>query len=180
MDVESWRRSIAVLALSSVAGCALTLSGPPANRPRSERPQCDTSKGLVGLDAAFGSVFGTASLVAFSTDSTSAAVVTGLIAVAYIGSALRGNSTVNECREALVAYDNRNAREEPAVATTPPRGEPALPPEYAQPQSSVTPPVIAPPVVTPPVVAPPMKKGPRPAPPADGPTDWRDFWTEIP
>ena len=200
--MDSWRRLISVLALTSVAGCSLALSGPDANRPKSRAPECDTGKGPVALDGVVGSVLATAALVALSDNQQSVAVVTGLVAAAYLGAAFHGNSNVEECRSALAAYNTRShepAPEQPEVATAgmrPPSrpvvaepGPAPLPPEYVQPQSppTATPPRVAPPVVVaPPSIktAPPSKApktaGPRPAPSADGPVDWHDFWTEVP
>jgi hypothetical protein len=190
---------IAVVALTSVAGCSLALSGPEANRPRSKAPECDTGKGLIALDGVFGSVFATSALVALSEDAESVAAVTGLIAAAYLGAAFRGNTKVNECRDALAVYNTQTpydpGPEEPTVATRPSApartAEPApsaLPPEYAQPQPpAVTPPPVAAPVPPPPSpikTVPPWKESktapPRPVRTVDAPADWRDFWTEVP
>lgn len=199
---------ISVLALTSVAGCSLALSGPDSNRPKNRSPECDTGKGLVGLDGVVGSVFATSALVALTEDEQGIAAVTGLLAAAYIGAAIKGNTSVNECRSALAAYNTRTydpGPEEPEVATTRPRqpsrpAEPRpapLPPEYTQPQSPSARPPVAPPTVTPPAVAPPVAVAPpptpvktpppwkdpkaaRPAPAAEAPVDWRDFWTEVP
>lgn len=209
--VESWCRSLAVLALTSVTGCSLALSGPGANRPRDRAPQCDTGKGLVALDGVVGSVLATGALVAVTDDESSLALVSGLLAVAYLGAALRGNSNVNECRTALAAYDGeRHGEHDEERAPTrlsvrgPASPAPApLPPGYVQPQTggaaSPPPPVVTPPVPPvappppppspPPVATPtvaPQRPGPRTTPnvprkPAEeGPSDWRDFWKEIP
>lgn len=194
---------ISVLALTSVAGCSLALSGPDANRPKNRSPECDTGKGLIGLDGVVGSVLATSALVALSNDEQGIAVATGLLAAAYLGAAFKGNTSVNECRAAIAAYNTRPYEpgpEEPEVATARPNrpsrpvaepGPAPLPPEYAQPQPpGAQPPVVAPPAVVPPVTGPPPKtpppwkdpktSRPRPAPAADAPVDWHDFWTEVP
>ena len=201
VGVDSWRRLISVVALTSVAGCSLALSGPGANRPKNRSPECDTGKGLVALDGVVGSVLGTGALVLLTENQSGAATVTALLAAAYLGAAFKGNTTVNECRNAFAAYNQPSldaGPEEPAVATTRPNRpsrpvavEPApapLPSEYVQPRTPGVPPTAPPPVaVAPqpmPVKTPPPWKDPKPAPPrpaaADAPADWRDFWTEVP
>lgn len=193
--VDSWRRLIAVVALSAVAGCSLALSGPDAKAPRNKAPECDTGKGLIAVDGVAGSVFATGALIALSEDVTSVAAVSALIAAAYLGAAFKGNSSVNECRTAMAAFNTQNydpGPDEPSVALRPrsparptvgPPGTSAPPTEYVQPQ----PPVVAPPspVPTPPVpnkVPPPWKdpKAPPPRPAPEVSADWRDFWTEVP
>lgn len=163
-----------MVALASVAGCSLSLSGPDSNRPGTKAPQCDTGKGLVTLDIVAGSILGTSALVALSNDENSVGAITGLLAAAFIGAAIHGNTNVNECRTALAVYNTQSyetAPDEPRVATARPRLRvPALPPTYVQPQG---PPVA----VVPP---PPPVKTPRPARSVDVPADWRDFWTEVP
>lgn len=194
---------------SSVAasGCSFALSGPDPARPRNEVPECDTGKGLVALDGLIGGSFAIASLGLLGAEEGTGAAITGLIAAAFIGSAVRGNTTVNECRQAMTEYAARDvdrAMDEPRVAAgrkavTPP-SRPSQPPSVVQqpgdPYSGDEPPYQAPhvnPVVAPPpapVVTPPpasrptttAKPTPPPPPPqqAEEPQDWKDFWTEVP
>lgn len=201
---------LAVLALTSVTGCSLALSGPDPRRPRNRTPQCDTGKGPVTLDAVMGSILATGTLVAISEDEGGAGLVTGLIAAAYLGAAFRGNSTVNDCRAAIAAYEAPPSdpdRERPSFAAQEdePRRRPTVTPDpvYTQPRPAPTgPPTALPPPPAPPSaptsVAPPSTpRGdtpptappgnptgakPRQSPPAkaEEPTDWRAFWTEVP
>lgn len=187
-------------------GCSLALSSPDPNRPRNEAPECDTGKGLVGLDGLVGGSFAVASLALLGADEGGGAAVTGLIGVAFIASAIRGNGAVNECRQALAEYRARDvdrAIDEQQVAARPPSRRPQQPPTVMQPPqpgdpyagdeppyqaphvNPAVPPPAAPPVPTPVLKpAPPTKPMPTPppAPPvqAEEPTDWKDFWTEVP
>lgn len=157
--MESWRRYLAVLSLISVTGCSLALSGPDAKRPPNRVPHCDTGKGLIAVDAVAGSVLATTSLVALSDDESGIALVSGLVAAAYLGATLVANGKVNACREAFAAYrgpgddgDDRDPDDEPtrtaSSGTSAPR--PALPPAYAAPAPAATAPA---PVVAPPPAA---------------------------
>ncbi len=181
-----------MVALASVAGCSLALSGPDARAPKTKTPECDSGKGLVTLDIVTGSILGTAALVALSENESSAGLVTGLLATAYIAAAIHGNTNVNECRTALAAYNTRPYEtpvDEPEVATRPrtrPTGpQPELPPTYVEPQVpgpqppvTVVPPPVA--VKTPPPWKEPKGTPPKPAPAPEAPADWREFWTEVP
>lgn len=136
---------LAVLALTSVTGCSLALSGPDPKRPRNRAPQCDTGKGPVTLDAVMGSILGTGALIAASDDEGGVALVTGLLAAAYLGAAIRGNSTVNDCREAIAAYEAPlpdPERERPSFAAQDdePRRRPVVTPEpvYTRPRPGPT------------------------------------------
>ena len=181
------------MALGAVAGCSFALSGPDPQRPKNAAPECDTGKGLVGLDGLIGATLGITGL-ALLNDNGGAAAVTGLLGLAFIGSAVRGNTAVNECRTALEAYHQvpyePPMRDEPRVARRP-HVTPSEPPPsegprdpyvttHAPPLPTIAPPpapgVVAP--VTPPArPAVPAKPAPAPPPEAD---DWKDFWTEVP
>ena len=189
--MEPWRRLIAVVVVSSVSGCSLALSGPDSKQPTTAAPECDTGKGLVGLDGLMGGGFAIGSLAALAADEGGAAALTGLISVAFIASAVRGNTAVNECRVAMAEYAGRPAlAEEPQVATKrPPPRKPAQPPTVMQPPPEDpydTPPYQAPhqtpaPIVVAPVKPPPGKPAAPVKPePAPEPEDWKDFWTEVP
>jgi hypothetical protein len=191
--VESWRRLIAVVVLTSVSGCSFALTGPDPQRPPSTAPECDTGKGLVGLDGLLGGTFAIGALAALGAEEDGVAALTGLISVAFIASAVRGNTAVNECRVAMADYSGRpSLDEQPQVATKrPPPKRPAQPPTVMQrpPEDPYTdePPYQAPyqpPVVAPPVKTVPAKPAPPPAKPKPEPEpvteDWKDFWTEVP
>lgn len=176
--------------IASVSGCSLALTGPDPTRPSTTRPECDTGKGLVGLDGVVGGVFALSSLSALGNDAPEAAAVTGLIAVAFLASAARGNGAVNRCREAFSLYEGQG----PEVADRP--RTPEDPYDVAPRQRSVQRPVQPPPVASKnptqnpqnppppqnsvqprPVQPRPAQPGPAPAP---APDDWSDFWTEVP
>lgn len=182
-----------MVVLSAVSGCSFAISGPDPKRAPSAPPECDTGKGLVALDGVLGSAFAIGSLAALGGDEGGAAALTGLIGVAFIASAVRGNTAVNECRVAMAEYTGRPSLEDdqPHVATKkPPRR--AQPPTVMQPTSPEnpydTPPYQVPhqpPAVTAPPVKPAASKPALPTPtakpePAPEPEDWKDFWTEVP
>jgi len=147
-----------------------------------------------------GGGFAIGTLALAANDEGSAALITGLLATAFIGAAFRGNGEVNECREAMATYSARDvdrALDEPRVATTPPPRRPTQPssviqqlpddpygdePPYQAPH--VNPPIVSPPPAKPAPAAKPAASPatpPPPAPPAaDEPQDWKDFWTEVP
>jgi hypothetical protein len=198
--VGVWRCFLAIAVLSS--GCSLALSGPDPKRAVNDPPECDTGKGLVGLDGVVGGGLAIATLAFAANDEGTGALVTGLFAAAFIGAAVRGNGEVNECREAMAMYSARDvdrALDEPRVATKPAPRRPVQPPSVMQPEPGdpygdeppyqaphVNPAVAAPPVSAPAAKpASPAKPATKPAPapepaPADEPDDWKDFWTEVP
>jgi hypothetical protein len=181
--------------LAGLAGCSLALSGPDPHRPANTAPECDTGKGLVGVDGLFGAGFAIGSLAALGSDEGGIAAITGLISVAFIASAVSGNSTVNECRADMAVFAGRpelppprpEAEPPPAVASRPAVKKPAQKPEATldpEPEQPPAPATIEPPPL--PVVARPTKpakpaKPAAPAKPAPAPSDdWADFWTEVP
>ena len=197
-----------MLGAIACTGCSLALSGPDANRRVSEPPECDTGKGLVGLDGVMGGTLAVTTLGLAANNEGTAALITGLFGAAFIGAAIHGNSEVNECRQALAEYSGRGggpSLDEPRVAAKPgppPRRTTQPPtvmrqpddpfsdqPPYQAPHANpaIPPPAPpAPPVATKPVAPPPVARPntptPPPAPPiqAEEPSDWKDFWTEVP
>ncbi len=196
------------MALTAVAGCSFALSGPDPNRPKANAPECDTGKGLVGLDGLIGGSLAVAGLALLGNDEASGAAITGLLGVAFIASAVRGNTAVNECRTAIAAYHTRPydpGPEKPQLADERPRIRPRTQPVV---QPSPQPPTIMQPPIDPyadaepDVFAKPSSTRPaptRPAPTRPAPTrpasinpaptrpapaaeaeDWKDFWTEVP
>jgi hypothetical protein len=65
----------------ALGGCALTLSGPAADRPRDRVPRCDTSKGLVATDAILGSVLGVAALAMLGEGAGEGALLSGALGI---------------------------------------------------------------------------------------------------
>lgn len=169
-----------VLASGSLAlsGCSLALSGPSPDRPRSKPPTCDTSKGLVFVDALLAS---TLSIVAVSVASNNGgeAVLPLIGAGVFVASAIHGNNVVNECNREIGNYNS-----ELAAAAPEPDAEPRQ--AFVPPR----PPVVAPPAVAmQPVVAPPPPPAVQPPPPAEPPEQkpepaaaapWAAFWKEAP
>jgi hypothetical protein len=79
----------------ALGGCALTLSGPAADRPRDRVPRCDTSKGLVATDAILGSVLGVAALAMLGEGAGEGALLSGALGTGFILSAVSANGRVN-------------------------------------------------------------------------------------
>ena len=96
-------------ALISNVGCSLSLSGPRANRPARTVPRCDTGKGLVILDAVFGTLIAGSSVLAlieseaYSADNTF--LVGAGMGTALLLSAFSANARVNKCLAAYDAFD---------------------------------------------------------------------------
>jgi hypothetical protein len=148
--------SMARWLLLLLTGCSLTLSGPDPNRPRSKQPTCDTSKTLVALDGVMTGTLAIIAVAAASNNDGSAAVAPGLLAAAFLGSAIHGNNVVNACHQDFEAYDQAMAAQQIVPALQPP-------PE--------PPPVVA--------TAPPPP--PPPQPPTQVAADpWQAFWREVP
>jgi hypothetical protein len=140
-----------------LSGCSLTLSGPDPNRPRNNRPACDTSKALVALDGALAATTGLIAVGLASNGDGGAAVAPALVGSLFLLSAVHGNNTVDACNREMDSY---------ASSLVP------LPePQVAQ-QPLVQPAVMPAPAVTPPHV---------PPPPPPAPDDrWSAFWREVP
>ncbi len=188
---------LAAAAALALGGCALTLSGPDANRPRDRVPRCDTGKALVATDAILGSVLGISSLVALGEDAGGAALLPAVTGAAFVLSAVSANGRVNDCRAAIAEYESGGAprlfdREDARRAMGPP-GSPALPPAaqaVPMPMPAAPPPVAALPAAppstppsAPPAALPPSVPPPRPAPPSSPPAaadPWAEFWKELP
>jgi hypothetical protein len=148
--------SMARWLLLLLTGCSLTLSGPDPNRPRSKQPTCDTSKTLVALDGVMTGTLAIIAVAAASNNDGSAAVAPGLLAAAFLGSAIHGNNVVNACHQDFESYDQAIAAQQIVPALQPP------------PQP---PPVVAP--------APPPPPPPRPATQVAA-DPWQAFWREVP
>ena len=141
-----------------LSGCSLTLSGPDPNRPRNNRPACDTSKALVALDGALAATTGLIAIGLASNGDGGAAVAPALIGSAFLLSAVHGNNTVDACNREMDSYASSQV--------------PLPEPQVAQ-QPLVQPAVMPAPAVTPPHVPPP--------PPPPAPDDrWSAFWREVP
>ena len=174
-------RAMWLCACVALAGCSLALTGPKPDRRLSERPDCDTGKGNVVLDGLFGTGFGVGTLAAVADGSTSAGVVLGLFGAAFIASAVRGNTVVDECREAFASFDglDRAPMREDRVARRP-RVEPAAEaPKVVPPPVAVAPPPAEerPPAVTAPV---PPRVAPSAPPAPKSAIEWQEFWKEVP
>lgn len=167
--VEAWRRLISCVALTAVAGCSFALSGPDPNRPASRVPECDTGKGLVGLDGLIGGTLAVSGLALLGNDEAAGAAITGLLGVAFIASAVRGNTAVNECRGAIAEFHTRPydpGPEEPRLADERPVRAP-------RPKAPVQPPTVMQPPEDPYADAPPepaTRPTVRPTPPTVRPT----------
>jgi hypothetical protein len=145
-----------------LSGCSLTLSGPDPNRPRNNRPACDTSKALVALDGALAATAGLIAIGLASNGDGDAAVAPALIGSAFLLSAVHGNNTVDACHREMDSYASSMVPL-PEVAQQPvvqPAAMPVMPP---------------PPPVTPPHVQP-----ASPPPPAAPNDRWSAFWREVP
>ena len=163
-------------------GCSLALSGPDPARPKNQAPQCDTGKGLVTIDALFATTLGvTAAALAGSSSSSTqgSAVVPVLFGAAFVASALRGNSVVNDCREAMAEYAGEEAHR-PDVEEPPPRPQLAS----VKVKKPKPPPVPQPPPPPPsspsPSSLPAPATGPAPQPAAASSDAWSEFWKEVP
>jgi hypothetical protein len=147
----------------------------------SERPVCDHTKGLVAVDGVFGALFGTAAL-AVADDSSGAALVLGIVAASYVGSAIHGNGVVDECNEASGAWEQDYARARPSlppdedVASAPPARMRMRPPVAPLSVPAATPAAVAEQPTPPPPVA-----APTPPPPKQRDANaWSSFWEETP
>lgn len=171
-------------ALLVFSGCAYALSGPEPGRPRNQVPECDTSKGLVVLDGAMATTMGVVTLSMVSGTEPAVALLPLAIGAIYLGGAVKGNAAVNRCRVAMDEYarypgdrfvaddadDDRPRRsasrvENPTVQAAMPQAPPSRPAPAPQAQ---------------PALQPPAQPAPARPQPADGETDWSDFWREVP
>jgi hypothetical protein len=178
---------LVLAAALALGGCSLALSGPGADRPRDRAPRCDTGKGLVVADSIVGSALGVAGLVALGEDLGSVALLPVGAGAAFVLAAINGNSSVNDCRAAMDAYDARQAPLSPVgraaraqVVTPPPVTLPVTAPVVRTPPVVVPPPAPAPPAPSPaPAPGPPLAK-PAPSPSSPAPDPWAEFWKELP
>jgi hypothetical protein len=152
--MESMTRWCFVLAF--VTGCSFSLDGPDPKRPAHTAPTCETGKGRVLTDGIFATTMALAT-VSIGATSGGAAIIPAVIGAVFVGSAIHGNNTVEDCRKANAAYAAG------AVEETPQQ------------------PVIASPSVEPPTPAPVAVAQP-PQPPASPPPVvnlWAAFWKEV-
>lgn len=163
-------------------------------------PVCDSSKGLVAVDALAAVGFGVGGLAALSNDQGTGAVA--LVGAAlFTAAALHGSGNADKCREAFADYSKEanasqaeqigrtsssrrrryEVEEEPVVSARPV----PMPARHLAPVAPAPAPVAAAPAVAPapaPVAPTPAPVAPKPAPapkPAQG-DDWSQFWREVP
>lgn len=177
------------IALVLSTGCSLALSGPDPARPKRKAPECDTGKGLVMLDGlvATGAALTTISLAGSSNNSTQeVALLPAVIGAAFLGSALRGNSVVNACRQEMEDYVAGAApRDEPPLRDTPrlhevraaDEQESRPHPKLVAAKPAVAPKPPPPPPPPPPPATAPEARGQKPEAP---PPAWVEFWKEVP
>ncbi len=119
-------RTLALALALALPGCALlSAKAPNPQRRVDQAPDCHSGKTGVAVD---GIMTGTLGLMAIgiSGESAGAGVVTGLIAAAYLGSALSGNSSADKCRAAVAEHDAHAARRGQlgGLPIAPPSGSP--------------------------------------------------------
>jgi hypothetical protein len=145
-------RTIAVLIC--VGGCSFGLSGPDPNRPATTAPACDTSKGLVTVDALTAVATGVIGLASLSGHENGVGGGMLLTSALYGAAALHGNGAVDRCRAAFreyeVAMTNLASERGPAIAAKPqdPYDAPAVaarPPPIPKPIAQPKPEPVAPP-----------------------------------
>lgn len=178
------------LALASLpaatAGCSFSISAPDPKRPRHQLPKCDTGRGVMVLDVAFGLLSSSIALALLANDEAGAAVVPGSLGALAFVAVARGNRAANACERALDDYqqyvkglagrDDRQPRRPRVVTGTAPapavaapaaapvaRPAPAAPAPAARPAPAGTLPAKAP------ASAPAAKPAPAPAAPAPAP-----------
>jgi hypothetical protein len=175
--------------LGLFAGCSFALSGPDPQRPRGTMPKCDSSKSMVVLDSVLAAASGIAAISLAANNGGGGTVVPLAIGALFVGSAIHGNSVVNECRQANEAWlaegppsprravAREDADEQPRKLPPPPQlpstasPQPEEPAEYAaRPQQA------APPPQQQPQPQPPQPQQPPPPPSADA---WSNFWKEV-
>jgi hypothetical protein len=114
-------RTIAVLIC--VGGCSFGLSGPDPNRPATTAPTCDTSKGLVTVDALTAVATGVIGLASLSGHENGVGGVMLLTSAVYGAAAVHGTGAVDRCRAAFreyeVAMTNLASERGPAIAAKP-------------------------------------------------------------
>jgi hypothetical protein len=108
-----------------LSGCSLAISGPSPDRPRNKPPTCDTSKGLVALDAVVAATMSVIALSLATGNNGGEAVAPVLVGGIFAASAIHGNNAVNACNREQANYESEMA------ANRTPAGpeEPPLPPE---------------------------------------------------
>ena len=142
--------------LAFVTGCSFSLDGPDPKRPARTAPICETGKGRVLTDGILATTLALATVSVGATNG-GAAIIPAVIGAVFVGAAIHGNNTVEDCRKANAEYAAATVDE------TPQR------PVIADP----SPVPLAPPQPPPPAPA-------APAPAAVAPTAmWAAFWKEV-
>ncbi|MBA2539618.1 MAG: hypothetical protein H0V17_08290, partial [Deltaproteobacteria bacterium] len=67
-------RLVSLLAAFALGACSLSITAPVRDRKRNQLPVCDTSKGLVAIDALAAVGFGVGGLAALSEDEGTGAL----------------------------------------------------------------------------------------------------------
>jgi hypothetical protein len=163
----------ALVSSSLLGGCAFSLSGPDASRPRNRAPECDTSKSLVVLDGLMATAMGVATLALVNEPEPGIALLPLALGAVYLGGAVKGNSAVNKCRDAMNEYQGaETARDTLANMDDPYDDEPLPAPRPRTPApvpaTNVVPPAARP--VNPYAGAAPYPQAPGQAPYPQAPT----------
>lgn len=110
-----------VVSMGASTGCSVSLSGPDPVRRARAVPRCDTGKGMIWLDAFFGTLVGGLGMSALvATEGESFSYVPLGIGSLYLITALTANSRVNECRSSFEKYDRE------MTALLPPQSAPVV------------------------------------------------------
>lgn len=164
--MESMTRWLLVLGLS---GCAFALQGPEGTAAHTY-PRCDDSKRRVVADGLIATGLEITALAVAGGNNSGGAVVPALAGVAFIASAVKGNSTADDCRKAQERY----------AAATAARAVPVVADE---PQTEATPASVLP-IRRAPQTAPAAPQPPSPTPPPPAPSrasdPWAAFWKVTP
>lgn len=178
-------RSIAIILAFAVgaSGCAIAVAKGPPDGPVSirSRPDCNSGKGAVAADGLAGAGLGVAAIALGSADEGSAAAVVGLMAAAFVGSAIAGSRSADRCQDYNQKYDaliaqRLDAADRRAVAAEAaqrldldPDGDPVAP--VATPRTAPTAPTATGPNEIGPIATGPILPGPtaRPAAPTAKP-----------
>ena len=188
-SMTRWFLTLLIGGSLALSGCSLALSGPGPDRPRSKPPQCDTSKGLVFVDALVASTLGIVA-VSVASNNGGEAILPLLGAGVFVASAIHGNNVVNECNREIGNYQSELAAAAPDPDAEPrqpliaprPAMAPAGPAMVAM-QPATALPSQPPPQVRPPPTQPQPQPQAQPAPPPPQAADnepWAAFWKEAP
>lgn len=111
------RIALVLIAAWSLGGCALAISGPAPDRHQLEMPKCDTGTGPVVVDGLWATLFGIATLAAFSAEEVEVGVAALGLGIAFVASASKGHSAATACRAELVAYQGEVADQSRLLAS---------------------------------------------------------------